>query len=765
MMKTPYPTLPELLREAGKILETTPSNRYMDEMIAREYCDYDQFKSNQKIIFSAWKRGDKPESASLDRKIRDFGDLLLREYIAFIKEPSVAGFDRGQTVPMLLEVFLAPRLIEALRPWMEENQGIEVGQLLSHDHPVGFAFEWLGHKYPNEWTEYEEDRFKACAGRDDNLTGWKSGDHVPKYVNLLALLDEFIDEAGIDDKEALPTRELFFVARMLAELFKVTEYATYNFHSMVRERLFNSERTVDPVERLRSHYSGNLHSVMKQVEPLYRLNDEILKRLFFGKDRSEKEARDIDQQLVKAESLCRDLEGINTMWWRTARLRAVWFVCSGRIEEARKEYRRLFDFIFYVGVEDLDRIYHEALVVAGVCKNRVFIRELKNVGMLFGRFVELIKAEHSKASKKHSSPEVEDWEVVQWANTFQQYFPESIFFEGVKTVTSGTKLKCGTLLLEPDEWSLKIKDWRDPIKGLKNVGGKRITALMYFVSLGKIDEVRELISMGADVNILSSASDSALLMTIDRASPMEAGPIDTSFFDAICSVDHDQDTLNTPADKLKRTVLGCAVNAGNPTIVKRVLEMRADPNQCCDVDQVSPLYKAVRSFSGLPGFDDFIQGIEREDPELMESMRRHGMPGIDLQSQQKTVERMINNPKHREIGQELFEYFKKEQGTSVQEEQICEIIRLLLRHGADPSQPHNVNGWSGYTPLMLAIEFKRPDLVAVMLNEKNPVGVKLNQTASLSDGRKFDAKKLALLYQSQAVLDLLEEAKHNLNPS
>ncbi|NLX25976.1 MAG: ankyrin repeat domain-containing protein [Lentisphaerae bacterium] len=217
--------------------------------------------------------------------------------------------------------------------------------------------------------------------------------------------------------------------------------------------------------------------------------------------------------------------------------------------------------------------------------------------------------------------------------------------------------------------------------------------------LGKIEEVRELIAMGADVNILSSSNDSALLMAIQRATPTEPGPTDCAFFETISAINHDVDVLNTPSDKRKLTVLGYAVESGNPAIVKRVLEMGADPNQRCDVDQVSPLYKAVRAFSKLPDFDDYEKSMEQPSPELMESNRRHapGM-GMDFVSQQKTIEQKTSDPRHREIGQALFEYLKKEQGAAVQEEHICEMIRLLLEYGADPNQPHDVNGWKDIRP-------------------------------------------------------------------
>jgi ankyrin repeat protein len=711
-------------------------------------------RSKQQVIFSAWKRGDKPESESLDRRIRHFGDLLLREYIAFIKEPAVDRFDRSQTIPMLLEVFLAPRLIEVLRSWMQDGLGIAVGQLLSHGHPVGFAFEWLEHKYPQAWNAYEGTRYKAYAGRDDRLAGWRTGDHVPCFGNLLGLLDDFIKKAGINASEALNIRELFFVARTLAAFFKATE--SYGFLGMVRERLFNSERVVDPIERLQAHYSGNLHSVMKQVEPLNRLNDDISNRLFSNPNRSENEAESIDEQLVRAETLCDQLKGVNAMWWRTVRLRAVWFICYGRVEEARKEYRRLFDFIFYVGMEDLDRIYHEALVFAAVCGDRVFLRELKNLGMLFGRYSAPIEAQNSKASKKHKTAEIEDWEVVSWANTFQEYFPKTLFFDGVKPIASGTSLKSNPLSWYPAEQLLQIKDWRDPLKQLKNVGGKRLTALMYFTRFGKIEEVRELMAMGADVNILSSSNDSALLMAIQRATPTELRPTDFSFFEAISTIDHDVDVLNTPTDEVKLTVLGCAVESGNPAIVKRVLEMGADPNQPCDVDQVSPLYKAVHAFSRLPGFDDFIKQFSAGSPKLMESIRRHAPSmGMDFVSLRRAVEQMTSGPRHHEIGMELFECLRKKQGSSVREEQLREIIELLLVNGADPNQGHSVNGWKGYTPLMLAIELRQPELVEAMLNKENPVQVNLNQKASLPDGRQFDVKGLACQYQFPAVLGML----------
>jgi Fe2+ transport system protein FeoA len=457
--------------------------------------------------------------------------------------------------------------------------------------------------------------------------------------------------------------------------------------------------------------------------------------------------------------LCQQLEDVNGMWWRIVRLRAVWFVCSGRLEEARKEYRRLFDYVFYVG-EDLDRIYHEALVFAAVCGDRVFLKELKNLGRLFGRYSEPIHAENSKASKKHKTAEVEDWEVVHWANEFEQYFPAEFFFNGVQPIRSGSKLISGLKDLGPDELSLTIKDWRPPQSQLKNVGGKRLTALMYFTMLGKIDEVRELISMGADVNILSSSNDSALMMAIQRATPTESGPTDASFFEAISKAEHNQEVLNTPSDKIKSTVLGCAVESGNPAIVKRILEMGADPNQQCYVEQVSPLYKAVHAFSRLPDFDDFMRKFEQGDLALMESVRRHAPDmGIDFVSQEKTIKQMMSNPQHRKIGIKLFEYYRKEQGATVSEGDLREIIDLLLAKGADPNQGHAVNGWKGYTPLMLATELRRPYIVAAMLNPANPLRGNPHQKASLPDGRQFDAKDLANVYESHAALDLLAQDK------
>ena len=282
---------------------------------------------------------------------------------------------------------------------------------------------------------------------------------------------------------------------------------------------------------------------------------------------------------------------------------------------------------------------------------------------------------------------------------------------------------------------------------------------MYFVSLGKIEEVRELISMGADVNVLSSSNDSALVMAIQRATPTEPGSTDSTCFEIIAEVEHEAEVLNTPSDKRKLTVLGYAVESGNPTIVKRVLEMGADVNQRCDVDQVSPLYKAVHAFSELPSFDDVDQALAQAPPELMESIRRHNPVGGDLQSINQKSEQMNNNPRHREIGVELFEHLKKEQGEAVSEKDLCEIVRLLLKHGANPNQAHDVNGWKGYTALMLATELKRQDVVAAMLSSEIPVTVKLGQKASLPDGRQFDAEELARMYQTRAVLDLLIDAR------
>ncbi|NLX25975.1 MAG: hypothetical protein GXY61_08475 [Lentisphaerae bacterium] len=60
---------------------------------------------------------------------------------------------------------------------------------------------------------------------------------------------------------------------------------------------------------------------------------------------------------------------------------------------------------------------------------------------------------------------------------------------------------------------------------------------------------------------------------------------------------------------------------------------------------------------------------------------------------------------------------------------------------------------------MLAIELRRPEVVALIFSAKNPVQAQLDQKASLPDGRQFDAIELARMYRLGAVLDILNDAR------
>ena len=199
------------------------------------------------------------------------------------------------------------------------------------------------------------------------------------------------------------------------------------------------------------------------------------------------------------------------------------------------------------------------------------------------------------AAKGYKGSDVENAEVQQWAFLFKQLFPAESYFPDATIPEAASAYPPGLVVFGPDDYELQLKDWRDPIKQLMNVGGKRVTALIYFAGMGKAEEVEHLLGLGADVNKLSSSHDSALLVALRRIT--EYGHHDLRIFELLSSTPHNPETLNTPTDKRKYTILGCAVDTLIPSVVGKILSMGAEPNQCCDVDQVSPLYKAIRSFA------------------------------------------------------------------------------------------------------------------------------------------------------------------------
>ena len=402
-------------------------------------------------------------------------------------------------------------------------------------------------------------------------------------------------------------------------------------------------------------------------------------------------------------------------------------------------------------MEDLGRIYHEALAVGAACKDHVFLKRLKNMGMLFGRFDEPIDAQNSKASKKYKTPEVEDWEVVQWARDFERYFPESLFFDGVQPVKSGTTLNHGMISFEPEDYERQLKHWRDPIKQLKNIGGKQVTALIYFTAMGKVEEVEALIKMGADVNILSSSNDSALLIALQRTKLPECGPPDLRLFELISSVEHTSETLNMPTDKRKHTILGFAVDTQIPYVVDKVLSMGVTPDMRCDVDQITPLYKVINSHASLSSFGGVERMLKNPTPELLDSIRRHApwLAGIDNFTAEQNISRLFQNPRYMDIGRELLGFLPPQ----MDKYSLMAIIESLLDHGADPNHLHNLNGWRGFTPLMLAAELNLPEVVKLLCAK----GASSSLKASAPDGRKVDALDVAQAHGSREALFALRE--------
>jgi hypothetical protein len=199
------------------------------------------------------------------------------------------------------------------------------------------------------------------------------------------------------------------------------------------------------------------------------------------------------------------------------------------------------------------------------------------------------------------------------------------------------------------------------------------------------------------------------------------------------------------------TVLGCAVDTRIPYVVDKVLSMGVNPDMRCDVDQITPLYKAINSQASWSSFEGIERMLKNPTPELLDSFRRHAprLAGMDHVTAMQNISRLFENPRHMQIGGELLDFLPPQ----IDSYSLIAIIESLLDKGADPNQLHNLNGWVGFTPLMLAAELNLPEVVKLLRAK----GASSSLKALAPDGRKVDALEVALAHGSHEALVAFRE--------
>ena len=204
---SPYPSIAEILHQAGKILETTPGEKLV-ELIKTCRSDYKRLNKCQQEVFSSWKEGSNAGCPSLDQSLRQFGEELVEGYKTILRTITVDGLTRDVAIPWLLESVLAPAIIDLCNDWMKENLKTDATDLLASAHPVGFAFEWLKSTYPDNWGAFYSSLSKDRSRRDKQLDEFGNGLYLAEQAEGLIVDWDFMkDQPTADTDLVAPSLE------------------------------------------------------------------------------------------------------------------------------------------------------------------------------------------------------------------------------------------------------------------------------------------------------------------------------------------------------------------------------------------------------------------------------------------------------------------------------------------------------------------------------------------------------------------------------
>jgi len=768
--ETPFPIIGEVIRAIANVMETkSNSPNDIDKLARGDIFDYD-------IVDRLWEEAfNLPlelKFGKIKEVINDIRENLLKEYIGILREGISCGYSRENIMECLNKKIA--HIVYYSIDCILEGQDELLHDFVVSDNPIHIAFK---HKYYENWEKFRKTP-PTKAQQDigykkiiDNVYRWMEENQNPKMDNLLDVIKAFCDEHE-KEKARDNIYKVFFCAKIIYNIKLQYPQISHEF-----QNIDNGKDTTDyePLERT-LYYSCKDKEKLLTQKNINRFGEyntlyKQTKNELYRKSHRNTDKEKLGAGLEKLEKITKNLQDLRVCWWNTQGLRAYWYVLSGEWEQAKECYEEIIDILFYTGEKNLEEILKEALVLASIQEDRPLLKKLKHRGVVFGFFgmpyTNRSNFDYSNANKESRTKDfiVEDSEVKTWASEFYNIFPKDRFFISEADLPKPVENPLILTFVDgeiPKEADLKKKNKFISIKD------KKYPPLVFFTEQGNIQEVKKLLEAGVDVNQLSSSSESALLFAIREMDITLPGPEkrNIEFFEILSEYPHKIETLEILTNKRHLSILGSAVETGNPKIVKKVLEMMKKVNAKIDIkyggDDMTPLYKTIQLFANAK-FKDVLQNPQSfMDDKTFEFMRRQNpfLAGITTEQTKQMFKQIMSNPLVKQSMNFTSEWIAGQYQKQYKKEHLLEITKLLLEAKSNPNEPHiSSNGkLRDYTPLMFAAELDLVDVFDLLIKAggevKKPCEYIHNVTGEL---KKIDCKQVALSWNSNKVLKYMQE--------
>lgn len=753
MSLTPFPNVFEIIRTIAILFDTKSNNKKLDELCGEPFADHRQLSLmlNEIIYLPLEKKISKSFAESVKSEI----GALIDNYILRVKQRNVDGISRDEFLPIITYQWFVPKVLQACNkivlyslPKLTGNS--LKGIIKDKRCNVAAMISWIDSHYDG-WGEYASNLAKK--EEKDHLSLWIRGEHTPSLSSIALLSDK-------DHKEVISTgnwqeiKSALLIARALdkAESYEVGKRAV-----KLAGRLLDGEYLPDKLDSGIIHLQEQVMHEVSKIKPHGEYLQQYMTRNCIKPSGSKRKARkhiDKFKEILKEKGLEAEI-GCYIEWHD-----ATWHVLSGDLAGANDLYKQAMSQSIYRLGEEAAKILKEALVVAAMNEDKIFLRKLKNYAVMFKHDVASVYHEIDSVLSSKSDEFYKKWEVDLWKSQFDMAFPIKGLYPGV-SYESVIK-KTGPLIATQDD----IKpDYRYVNKKTKvgQTWTKSTPQISWFIQHDDFETCKKLVEKGAKADVFSESGETPLMMALEKLDVLaiQFSSLDDRFVELVLSMPNVEKTINHSSDKQKHTPIIQAIRTGRPDIVKRLLSMGAKPDLRGASDDQTALNLTIKYMAGINNTLGIKEQFEAQEvtPEVLDSLRRvtNGMYGSTLEDQRKAMEFSKSDDYMKKITDILINEYSDAMSTQMSLNNLKDIARLLLEAGANPNA-EMTTPLRGYTPLMMAAELDFVDEFSLMLQ----YGGDLDKSYRCpGNNMAINSWQIAQNFKSHKVLRLINDIKAN----
>jgi ankyrin repeat protein len=750
---TPYPNVFEIIRTIAILFDTKSNNKKLDELCNDPFADYRQLPLmlNEVIYLPLGKKISKLLAESVNSEV----GALIDSYIYRVNQRNVGGISRDEFLPIITYQWFVPKVLQACNkvvlcslPKLTRNS--LRGVIKDKRCNVAAMISWIDSHYDG-WGEYHSNLERK--EEKDHLALWIRGEHTPGLSSIALLNDK--DCKNVISKENWQViKSALLIARALdkSESFSIGKRAVN-----LAGRLLDGDYLPNKLDSGIIHLQEQVMHEISKVKPHDKYLQQYMTRSCCKPSGSKRKARkhlDKFREILKDKGL--EAEAGCYLEWQDA----TWHVLSGDLAGANKLYKQTMAQSIYRLGEDATKILKEALVVAAMCEDKVFLKKLKNYAVMFKADVASVYHDIDSDLSSKSDEFYKTWEVDLWKSQFDMAFPVKGLYPGVSY--EATIKKTGPLIANPDDIKLDCRHENKKSK-VGQTWEKSTPQINWFILHDKFEEFEKLVEKDARADVFSETGETPLIMALENLDVLAIPPrsLDDRFFELVLSMPNLEKIINHSSDKKKLTPIIQAIHTGRPDVVERLLSMGAKPDLRGATDDQTALNLTIKYMAGINNASGIKEQFEAQEitPEVLDSFRRetNGMYGASLEDQRKAMEFFRSDELMKTINDIVINKYSDAMSTQLSLNNLKDIVRLLLEAGANPNAEMTCP-LRGYTPLMMASELDLVDELSLMLQ----CGGDLDKTYRCpKKDIAINSWQVAKNWKSKKVLRLMDDVRAN----